>query len=72
MFRIALIYIAVLAATAVLVLSLNALEAGTAVSLAVFALFAVSIGFAIGYFVDRIPEIPRPRRVRHRPAPPPG
>jgi uncharacterized membrane protein len=70
MFRIALIYIAVLAVTAVLVLSLNALEAGTVVSVVVFALFAISIGLAIGYFVDRIPEISRPRRTRRGPVPP--
>lgn len=70
MFRIALIYIAVLVATAVLVLSLNALEAGTVVSVAVFAVFAVTIGFAIGYFVDRIPEISRPRRTRRSAVPP--
>jgi hypothetical protein len=70
MFRIALVYIAVLAVTAVLVLSLNALEAGTAVSAVVFALFAISVGFAIGYFVDRIPEISRPGRTRRRPVPP--
>lgn len=70
MFRIALVYIAVLAVTAVLVLSLNALEAGTPVSVAVYALFAISTGFAIGYFVDRIPEISRPRRTRRSPVPP--
>jgi hypothetical protein len=70
MFRIALIYVSILAATAALVLSLNALEAGTLVSLAAFALFAISIGFSIGYFVDRIPEISRPRRTRRRPVPP--
>jgi len=70
MFRIALIYIAVLAVAAVLVLSLNALEAGTVVSLAAFALFAISIGFAIGYFLDRIPEISRPRRTRRSAVPP--
>jgi hypothetical protein len=70
MFRLALIYISVLAATAALVLSLNALDAGTAVSLTVFALFGVSIGLAIGCFVDRIPEITRLRRRRHRPVPP--
>jgi uncharacterized membrane protein len=70
MFRIALIYVSVLAATAALILSLNALGAGRAVSLAVFALFAISIGFAIGYFVDRIPEISRPGRTRRRPVPP--
>jgi hypothetical protein len=70
MFRLALIYISVLAATAALVLSLNAFDAGTAVSLTVFALFGVSIGLAIGCFVDRIPEITRPRRRRRRPVPP--
>jgi len=70
MFRLALIYISVLAATAALVLSLNALDAGTVVSLTVFALFGVSLGLAIGSFVDRIPEIPRPRRRRRRSVPP--
>jgi hypothetical protein len=70
MFRIALLYISLLVVTAALVLSLKALDAGTGVSLAVFGLFGVSIGLAIGSFVDRIPEISRPRRPRHRPAPP--
>lgn len=70
MLRIALIYISLLALTAVLVLALNALEVGTGVAAAVYALYAVSIGFAIGSFIDRIPEIPRPGRARHRPAPP--
>lgn len=70
MLRIALIYISLLALTAVLVLSLNALDVGTGAAAAAYALFAVSIGFAIGNFIDRIPEIPRPRRTRHRPAPP--
>jgi hypothetical protein len=70
MLRIVLIYIAILAMTAALVLSLNALDAGAAVSLAIFALFGASIGFAIAYFIDRIPEISRPRRRRHHPEPP--
>lgn len=70
MLRIALIYILVLALTAILVLSLNALDAGTGVAIAAYALFAISIGFAIGSFIDRIPEMPRPGRTRHRPAPP--
>jgi hypothetical protein len=70
MLRIALIYISVLALTAVLVLLLNALDVGAGVAAGVYALFAISIGFAIGSFVDRIPEMPRPGRTRHRPAPP--
>jgi hypothetical protein len=70
MLRFALIYISLLALTAVLVLSLNALDAGTGVAAAAYALFAISIGFAIGSFIDRIPEIPRPGRTRQRPAPP--
>ncbi len=70
MFRIALIYVSLLAFTAVLVLSLNALDAGTGVAVTAYALFAISIGFAIGSFIDRIPEMPRPRRTRHRPASP--
>jgi hypothetical protein len=70
MLRIVVVYITVLAVTAVLVLSLNALDAGMGVSVAAFASFAISIGFAIGYFVDRIPEISRPRRTRHHPSPP--
>jgi hypothetical protein len=70
MFRIVLAYISLLAVTAALVLSLNALGASTAVSLTVFALFGASIGLAIGCFVDRIPEVPRLRRRGHRPVPP--
>jgi hypothetical protein len=70
MFRIVLVYISLLAVTAALVLSLNALDAGTAVSLTVFGLFGISIGLAIGCFVDRIPAITRPGRGRHRPVPP--
>ena len=64
MLRLTFAYILVLAATAGLVLSLNALDAGVGVSVAVFGLFAVAIGFAIGYFVDQIPDffISRQRR----------
>jgi len=70
MFRFVIAYISLLALTAVLVLALRAFDAGTLVSLAVFALFGVSIGFAIASFVDRIPEIRRPGQTRHRPVPP--
>jgi hypothetical protein len=52
------------------VLSLKALDAGAGVSLAVFALYGVSIGVAIACFLDQIPEISRLIRARHRPAPP--
>jgi peptidoglycan/LPS O-acetylase OafA/YrhL len=70
MFRIVPLYISLLAVTAALVLSLNALDAGTGVSLTAFGLFGVSIGLAIAFFIDRIPEISRPRRTRRRPVPP--
>jgi hypothetical protein len=70
MLRFAFLYISLLAVTAVLVLSLNALDAGTAVSLTVFALFGVAIGFGIAYFLDRIPHIFHPRRTRHHSASP--
>jgi hypothetical protein len=70
MFRIALIYLSVLTVAAALVLSLNALDASMGVAAAAYALFAISIGFAIGSFIDRIPEMPRPGRTRHRPPPP--
>lgn len=70
MFRLALIYVSLLVVTAAVVLSLKALDAGAGVSLAVFALYGASIGLAIAYFLDRIPEISRLVRARHRPAPP--
>lgn len=70
MFRVALAYIAVLAATAGLVRLLDAFDAGPAVSVTALASLCVSVGLAIAYFVDRIPEITRPGRTRHRPAPP--
>ena len=70
MFRMALAYIAVLAATAGLVLLLNALDAGPAVSVTALTLLCVSVGLAIAYFIVRVPEISRPRRTRRRPVPP--
>jgi uncharacterized membrane protein len=70
MFRIVLLYIGLLAVTAALVLLLNALDAGTGVSLTVFGLFGVSIGLAIAWLIDRIPEVSRPPRTQRRPMPP--
>jgi hypothetical protein len=70
MLRFVLLYLSLLAVTAALVLLLNALDAGTAVSLAVFALFGVAIGFAIACFIDQIPRVSRPRRKRHPTASP--
>ncbi|MFP5388786.1 MAG: hypothetical protein ACLGG5_05735, partial [Thermoleophilia bacterium] len=67
MFRVTIAYFAVLAATAGLVPLLNALDAGPAVSVTALASLCVSVGLAIAYFIDRIPEISRPRRARRRP-----
>lgn len=53
------------AATVVaLVLLLNGLDAGAGVAVAALGMVAVASGAALGYFADRLPELPRARR-RH-------
>lgn len=67
MFRIALLYISIAIATAGLMLTLKAFDAGTVVTFAVLVLFAASVGAAIGCFGDRIPRLSRPRDAQHPP-----
>jgi hypothetical protein len=50
------------AAVAGLVLLLNGLDAGTGIAVAAFGLVAVATGAALGYFADRLPELPQTRR----------
>lgn len=52
------------AAVVALVLLLNSLDVGTGVAVAALGLVAVASGAALGYFADRLPELPRARR-RH-------
>jgi hypothetical protein len=66
-FRIALFTIPALAVVG-LTLLLNGLGASPGLAVAVYAVIAVSTGATIGYFVDRLPELPF-RRPGH-PAPP--
>ncbi len=54
-----------MAAVAGLVLLLNALDAQTGVAVAAFGLVAVASGAALGYFADRLPELPWARHGRH-------
>jgi len=60
------IRIALLAVPAVavagLVLLLNGLDASPGIAVAAFGLVAVATGTAIGYFADRLPELPQARR----------
>lgn len=53
------------AAVAGIVLLLNGLDANTGIAVAAFGLVAVLSGAAIGYFADRLPELPQARRT-HR------
>lgn len=53
-----------LAAVVALVLLLNSLGAGAGVAVAALGLVAVASGAALGYFADRLPELPNGRR-RH-------
>ncbi|HVT00265.1 MAG TPA: hypothetical protein VHE08_07095 [Solirubrobacterales bacterium] len=54
-----------MAAVAGLVLLLNALEAQTGVAVAALGMVAVASGAALGYFADRLPELPGTRHRRH-------
>lgn len=49
-------------AVAGLVLLLNGLGASAGIAIAAFGLVAVATGSALGYFADRLPELPRARR----------
>jgi hypothetical protein len=53
------------AVVAGLVFLLNGIEAGTGIAVAAFGLVAVMSGAALGYFADRLPELPRSLRL-HR------
>lgn len=61
--RIALFATPAIAAAGV-VLLLNGLHAGAGIAAASMGLVAVLGGAAFGYFADRLPELPRARRVR--------
>jgi hypothetical protein len=50
------------AAVAGLVLLLNGLDASAGIAVAAFGLVAVLSGAALGYFADRLPELPHARR----------
>ena len=49
-------------AVAGLVLLLNGLDASAGIAVAAFGLVAVATGTALGYFADRLPELPQARR----------
>ena len=55
------------AAVAGLVFLLNGLDAGSGVAVAAFGLVATLSGVALGYFADRLPELPRARRPHRLP-----
>ncbi len=63
------IFIALVAASAIVavgvVLLLNDLHAGAGIAAASLGLVAVLGGAALGYFADRLPELPRLRRAQH-------
>lgn len=59
--RIALVALPV-GAVVGLVLLLNELNAGAGVAIAALGLLAVAGGATLGYFADRLPELPRIRR----------
>lgn len=48
-----------------LVLLLNALDAQAGVAVAAMGLLAITSGAALGYFADRLPELPRVRHGHH-------
>ena len=54
-------------AVAGLVLFLNGVNAGAGIAVAALGVFAVATGATLGYFADRLPELPRTRR-SYRPA----
>lgn len=59
--RIALLAIPI-AAVVGMVLLLNGFDAGAGIAAAALGVVAVLGGAAVGYFVDRLPELPRARR----------
>ena len=48
-------------AVAGLVLLLNGLDASAGIAVAAFGVVAVATGTALGYFADRLPELPQAR-----------
>lgn len=50
------------AAVTGLVLLLNGLDAGAGIAAAALGVVAVASGATLGYFADRLPELPRARR----------
>ena len=70
MMLLTLIFVPMTATVVGLVLLLNALDAGVGVSVAALGLTAGVSGAVIGYFSDRLPDIPRARNrnpvVTHR------
>lgn len=56
------------AVVAGLVLLLNQLDASAGIAVAAFGLVAVTSGAALGYFADRLPEIPRSQGASAHPA----
>ena len=59
--RIALFAVPVIA-VAGLVLLLNGLDASAGIAVAAFGLVAVATGTVLGYFANRLPELPQARR----------
>jgi hypothetical protein len=57
-----------MAAAAGLVLLLNAVDAQVGVAAAAVGVLAVASGAALGYFADRLPELPWERHHRRRAA----
>jgi len=49
-------------AVAGLMLLLNGLDASAGIAVAAFGVVAVAAGTALGYFADRLPELPQTRR----------
>jgi hypothetical protein len=41
---------------------LNGLDANAGIAVAAFDLVAIATGTALGYFADRLPELPKARR----------
>lgn len=57
------------AAIVAIVLVLNAVDASAGIAVAALGLVAVASGLAFAYFVDRLPELPRPHHGTHALAP---
>ena len=51
-------------AVAGLVLFLNGVNAGAGIAVSALGVFAVATGAMLGYFADRLPELPGARRPR--------